>query len=414
MEAWELALALAGSFVAGYVGSMLGLVLGTLRLPLIVALTGSPLAAAGTNIAISAASAGAGAIRHARERRVDWRVVAWMAPPSVAGAILGALAAGDVSERLLYAAIAAVLVWSGIDLALRPVHARARERLRLWPAVAGGLGIGALGGAVGVILGTLRMPTLVRAVGMDVRRAAGTNLVVGFLLGVAGFATHAGESGVDWPILLAGLAGAIPGGWLGARATGGIDENVLRLALGAVLVVVGVAFAVAGRGLAADERARSPSRAAWWWRLARECERRAGAESLNRGGPARVEIAITRTLGKTARRSETKRTRARPTSTTTTLHVVRSRRRCGRRSDRCPPRDVTRRGMPCLSGLDESRRLSRRRARPRARCGFGLTRASCGADERELDRAADRLRAGARDPRQLVRAGRRICAGRGA
>ena len=244
MEAWELALALAGSFVAGYVGSMLGLVLGTLRLPLIVALTGSPLAAAGTNIAISAASAGAGAIRHARERRVEWRIVAWMAPPSVAGAILGALAAGDVSERLLEAAIAAVLLWSGIDLAVRPVRARKRERLRLWPAVAGGLGIGALGGAVGVILGTLRMPTLVRAVGMDVKRAAGTNLVVGFLLGVAGFVTFVGGTGVDWPILLAGLAGAIPGGWLGARATGRFDENALRLALGAVLVIVGVVFAV--------------------------------------------------------------------------------------------------------------------------------------------------------------------------
>ena len=88
------------------------------------------------------------------------------------------------------------------------------------------------------------MPALVRGVGMDVRRAAGTNLVVGFLLGVAGFATHAGEGGVDWPILLAGLAGAIPGGWLGARATGRVDENALRLALGVVLVVVGVAFAV--------------------------------------------------------------------------------------------------------------------------------------------------------------------------
>ena len=244
VEAWELALALAGSFVAGYVGSMLGLVLGTLRLPLLVALTGSPLAAAGTNIAISAASAGAGAIRHAREGRVDWRVVAWMAPPSVAGAVFGAVVADDVSERLLYAAIAAVLVWSGIDLALRPVRPRTRDRLRLWPAVAGGLGIGALGGAVGVILGTLRMPALVRGVGMDVKRAAGTNLVVGFLLGVAGFATHAGTFGIDWPILAAGLAGAIPGGWLGARATGRIDENALRLALGAVLFVVGVVFAV--------------------------------------------------------------------------------------------------------------------------------------------------------------------------
>ena len=118
-----------------------------------------------------------------------------------------------------------------------------RERLRLAPAVLGGFGIGALGGAVGVILGTLRMPTLVRGVGMDVRRAAGTNLVVGFLLGVAGFAAHAGRSAIDWPLLLAGLAGAMPGGWLGARATGTVDESVLRIALGVVLVVVGAAFA---------------------------------------------------------------------------------------------------------------------------------------------------------------------------
>lgn len=244
MEAWELSLALAGSFLAAYVGSMLGLVLGTLRLPLIVAAAGSPLAAAGTNLAISAASAGAGAVRHARERRVDWRLVGWMAPPSVAGAVLGALVADDVSERLLYAGIAAVLVWSGIDLALRPVRALARHRLRIWPAVAGGFGIGALGGAVGVILGTLRMPTLVRGVGLDVKRAAGTNLVVGFVLGIAGFAAHAGALGVDWGILLAGLTGAIPGGWLGAKATGRFDESTLRIALGVVLVLVGAAFAV--------------------------------------------------------------------------------------------------------------------------------------------------------------------------
>jgi uncharacterized protein len=244
VEAWRLALALIGSFAAGYVGSMLGLVLGTLRLPLLVALTGSPLAASGTNIAISAAAAGSGAVAHARARRVDWRVVAWMAPPSVAGAIVGALVADDVAEQLLYAAIAAVLVWSGVDLALRPVAPVGRRRLRLWPAVAGGFGIGLLGGAVGVILGTLRMPTLLRGVGMGVRQAAGTNLVVGFLLGLAGFAAHAGALGVEWSTLVAGLAGAIPGGWLGARATGRFDEELLRLALGAVLVLVGLVFAL--------------------------------------------------------------------------------------------------------------------------------------------------------------------------
>ena len=244
MEAWELLLAFAAAFVAGYLGSMLGLVLGTLRLPFIVIATGSPLAAAGTNIGISAAAAGAGGLRHAREGRVDWRVVSWIAFPSVLGAVLGSLLADDVPESLLYAVIAAVLVWSGIDIALRPIAAHPRTRLRLGRGVGLSFLIGGMGGAVGVILGTLRMPALIRSVGMDIRRAAGTNLVVGFLLGVAGFGTHAIEHGVDWGILAAGLAGGIPGGWLGARATGRAKENTLRMALGAVLVLVGVAFAV--------------------------------------------------------------------------------------------------------------------------------------------------------------------------
>jgi uncharacterized membrane protein YfcA len=223
---------------------MLGLVLGTLRLPFIVVATGSPLAAAGTNIAISAAAAGAGGLRHVREGRVDWRVVSWIAFPSVAGAVLGALVADDVSESLLYGLVATILLWSGLDLALRPIRPRPRQRLRLVRGTGLSFGIGVLGGAVGVILGTLRMPALIRSVGMDVRRAAGTNLVVGFLLGVAGFATHAAEQGVDWAVLGAGLAGAIPGGWLGARATGRLPENTLRLALGVTLVVVGAVFAV--------------------------------------------------------------------------------------------------------------------------------------------------------------------------
>jgi uncharacterized membrane protein YfcA len=241
---WELALAFAGSFVAGYFGAALGLVLGTLRLPLILLASGNPVSAAGTNIAISAAAAGAGSVRHVREGRVDWRVVAWMAPPSVVGAVLGSLFADDVADALLYGVISAVLLWSGIDLAFRPIRPQTRERPRVAPAALFGAVIGAIGGAVGVILGTLRMPALVRSVGLDVRRAAGTNLVVGFFLGIAGFLTHAASLDVEWGILAAGLAGAIPGGWLGARWTGVASERTLRLALGATLVVVGLAFAV--------------------------------------------------------------------------------------------------------------------------------------------------------------------------
>ena len=116
--------------------------------------------------------------------------------------------------------------------------------MRLTPAAVYGTLIGALGGAIGVILGTLRMPALIRSVGMDVRRAAGTNLVVGFFLGVAGFATHAATLDVDWGLLAAGLAGAIPGAWIGARYTGVLPEETLRIALAVTLAAIGVAFAV--------------------------------------------------------------------------------------------------------------------------------------------------------------------------
>ena len=244
MEAWRLALAFGASFVAGYLGSAIGLVLGTLRLPAILLLAGDASAAAGTNVAISAAAAGSGSIRHARDGRVDWRIVAWMAPPSVVGAVVGSLWGDTVPEAFLLALVAAVLAWNGFDLLARPVRERPAARLRIAPAVGFGLLIGVLGGAMGVILGTLRMPALLRGVGMTAARAAGTNLVVGFLLGAFAFAAHAAQLEVEWSLLAAGLAGGLPGAWLGAHVTGRLDEEMLRRAVGVALLAVAAAFAV--------------------------------------------------------------------------------------------------------------------------------------------------------------------------
>jgi uncharacterized protein len=221
-----------------------GLVLGTLRLPAMVLAAGDASAAAGTNIAISAAAAATGGYRHAREGRVDSRVVAWMAPPSIAGAILGGLGGHLVPTRALFAGIAAVLAWNGLDLLAAPFRARPTAEPHLLPAVAFGFLIGLVGGALGVILGTLRMPALLRAVGLDAKRAVGTNLVVGFFLGVAGFAAHALRLEVEWGLLAVGLAGALPGAWLGARLTGRFSEGQLRRAIGASLLVIAVVFAL--------------------------------------------------------------------------------------------------------------------------------------------------------------------------
>jgi uncharacterized protein len=243
VEAWELALASAGSFVAGFLGSLVGLVLGSLRLPAVLLASGSTAAAAGTNIAVSAVAALTGGLTHARAGRVSWRIVAWMAPPSIVGAFVGGYVAHAVPGRLLLAAIAVVLAWNGLDLLLQLRAAPDSRRPRLAAAVSGGL-IGLLGGAVGLILGTLRMPALLRSVGLPAHTAVGTNLVVGFFLGAAGFAAHLVRSEVEWTVLAVSLAGAIPGAWLGARASGRLDEAALKRLIGVALLAVAAAIGV--------------------------------------------------------------------------------------------------------------------------------------------------------------------------
>jgi uncharacterized membrane protein YfcA len=213
-------------------------------LPAILLLSGDAAAGAGTNVAISAASAASGGYRHAREGRVDRRTVAWMTPPSVAGAVVGALLTDEVPTRLLLATIAVILAWNGFDLLVRPIRGRPAEEPRLAPAVVFGFLIGILGGAVGVILGTLRMPALLRGVGLTAHQAVGTNLVIGFALGLFAFATHALLGQVDWGVLAVGVAGALPGGWMGARLTGRISEETLRQVIGVALIVVATAFVV--------------------------------------------------------------------------------------------------------------------------------------------------------------------------
>jgi uncharacterized protein len=219
-------------------------VLGTLRLPLMILLASSPSTAAGTNIGISAASAAAGSVRHAREGRVSWPIVWWMLPPSIVGAFLGGYFGSDLPDSVLLAVAAGILVFNGTDLLVRPFHARPRARLRIAPAVAGGLGVGALGGAIGVILGTMRMPVLLRGVGMTAAKAVGTNLVVGFAVGAVGLAAHAFRLEVEWGLLAVGAPAAVVGGWFGARVTGRLSELFLRRALGVALIVIGAALAV--------------------------------------------------------------------------------------------------------------------------------------------------------------------------
>jgi uncharacterized protein len=248
VDALELAALALWCFAVALAGGLVGLVLGNIRLPAVLLVASSPAAGAGANIGVSGVAALTAAATHIRAGRINWRLFAWMAPPSVAGAVVGGWLSGAIPGDALLLAIGAVLIFFGVDL-LRPrgsppVRAAAAG-LDIRAAVVSGALIGLLGGFVGLILGALRMPALLRYVGEAPARAVGTNMAVGVCVGAAGVIGHAPE-GVDWDLLAICSAASIPGALVGARLTGRLSERTLLRAIGAVLVATGATTGAQG------------------------------------------------------------------------------------------------------------------------------------------------------------------------
>jgi uncharacterized membrane protein YfcA len=154
------------------------------------------------------------------------------------GAVLGGLVSGALPGTALLIVIGILLIAFGVDL-LRPRGPiPRRERLNIPAAVASGAVIGFLGGVVGLILGSLRMPALLRFVGEEPVRAVGTNLLVGVFVGAAGVVGHV-PGGIDWAAFAIGAGASVPGALLGARLTGRLDERELLRAVGIVLLFAG-------------------------------------------------------------------------------------------------------------------------------------------------------------------------------
>jgi uncharacterized protein len=234
-------------FVTALAGGLVGLVLGNIRLPVLVLAASSPAAGAGANIGVSAIAALASATAHIRAGRIDWRLFAWMAPPSMLGAVAGGLLSGAVPANALLVVIGVTLLVFGADLLRSKPDGRRADPggFSARAVILTGALIGLLGGFVGLILGALRLPALLRFVGAEPFRAVGTNAAVGFCLGVAGVFGHL-PGGVDWTLLGVGAATSVPGAIVGARLTGRLDERQLFRAIGVVLLVAGTAMILQG------------------------------------------------------------------------------------------------------------------------------------------------------------------------
>ncbi|RWZ72415.1 sulfite exporter TauE/SafE family protein, partial [Streptomyces albidoflavus] len=100
-------------------------------------------------------------------------------------------------------------------------------------------GLGAVTGLLGVGGGFLGVPALVRVVGLPMRAAVGTSLLVITLTSTASLAARGGTlSALDWTVVGPFTAAAVLGAWDGRRLAARVSGRTLQRVFGTALLAV--------------------------------------------------------------------------------------------------------------------------------------------------------------------------------
>ena len=229
--------------------------------PLLVLLFGfHPSTAVGTDLLYASVTKSVGTAVHGKQQTVDWRIVARLAAGSVPASILTLIVMSrvgtmtDEASEVLNLLLGISLLVTGISVFFRPfilrwagahIHAMDDRRLRRWTILLGAalgvlvsitsVGAGALGTTALLILYP-RLP-VARVAGSDIAHAVPLTLIAGI--------GHWLMGSVDFTLMLALLAGSIPGIIVGSMLGGRASDNLLRPILAITLLIVAVRLLLA-------------------------------------------------------------------------------------------------------------------------------------------------------------------------
>jgi uncharacterized membrane protein YfcA len=225
------------------VGLCLGLVGGggsILTVPILVYALGEGVhRATGTALAIVGANALIGAWEHGRAGRVRWPVALVFGGAGILGAFGGSWLNHLAPARLVLVGFAVLLLAAAATMARMRLRDRPAGVAHLSPRVVQtGFGVGVLTGFFGVGGGFLIVPTLVLVLGLPMREAVGTSLLVIAINSAAALAGHLRFGGIDPGVTLLFIVGGAAGSILGSRLAGQIDERRLRQGFAALIVLV--------------------------------------------------------------------------------------------------------------------------------------------------------------------------------
>ncbi|MER7141029.1 MULTISPECIES: TSUP family transporter [Streptomyces] len=227
-------------------GAVIGLALGALggggsvlAVPALIYLLGfSPASATTASLIIVTATSATALYAHARDGNVAWKVGTLFAAAGIVPAFLAGAAAGYLPAAVLTGAFSVVAALAALRM-LRPAMSEPPERVRPVKAVGTGVGLGAVTGFLGVGGGFLAVPALVGVLGLRMKQAVGTSLLVITVNSLAALTARTGTGGdLRWEVIAPFTGAAILGAWDGKRLASKITGQALQRVFAFVLLAV--------------------------------------------------------------------------------------------------------------------------------------------------------------------------------
>lgn len=239
-------------FLGFGIGLALGLLGGggsILTVPALVYVVGqTPQMAVTASLMIVGANSALGAFAHRSQGSLNWKVALVFGGVGMTTAYLAAGWSKAIPSLWLMIAFAVLMLVVGLFMIFFKTTALHQEG-RGWPVtVASGAGVGLMTGFLGVGGGFLIVPALVMLVGLPIRQAVGTSLVVIAMNSLAGLLGHLGGPPLDFQTIAIFVTAGFTGALLGARMTRYVHPENLRRMFALFVIILAVVLLVDNLG----------------------------------------------------------------------------------------------------------------------------------------------------------------------
>jgi uncharacterized membrane protein YfcA len=198
-------------------------------------------------------SSGIAAVPRARAGQIRWLVAAVFGVAGAGTAFAGTAVNHLLSPRVLLIAFAALMIAVAVRMLWGAVEPRggctAADGKVNWrgclpKVIAAGAVVGFLTGLFGVGGGFIIVPTIALLLGLEMRLAIGTSLVVIVITSAAGLVAHLQRTSVDWRIALPFAAAAVAAALVAGRFGSRVDSDRLRRWFAWLIMAVAVFVAI--------------------------------------------------------------------------------------------------------------------------------------------------------------------------